>query len=69
MHTATLSSKFQICIPKALREELHVKAGQQFILILQGHSLQLVPKRDMKDVKGILVGANPEKTRDREDRT
>ena len=68
MHSATLSSKFQICIPKELREEMHIEAGQTFIFIPHGNSIQLVPKRSIKDVKGMLAGANTNKVRDRHDR-
>ncbi len=34
--TATLSSKFQISIPKAVREEANWKAGQEFVFIPKG---------------------------------
>jgi AbrB family looped-hinge helix DNA binding protein len=68
MHSATLSSKFQICIPKELREELHIKAGQTFIFIPHGNSIQLVPDRDMKDIRGMMTGANISNIRDRQDR-
>ena len=37
--TATLSSKFQISIPKAVREELHWEAGQEFVFIPKGKAL------------------------------
>ena len=68
MHSATLSSKFQICIPKELRQELHIKAGQTFIFIPHGNSIQLVPDRDMKDIRGMMTGANRGDIRDRQDR-
>jgi AbrB family looped-hinge helix DNA binding protein len=68
MYTATISSKFQISIPKKLREEMHLKAGQKFNFILHGHTLQLVPKRNIADLRGLLSGANTEQVRDRKDR-
>lgn len=68
MQVVTLSSKFQICIPKQIREQLHLESGQQFILIAENNGLHLVPKRNIKDMKGILAGANKENVRDREDR-
>ena len=52
MQTATLSSKFQICIPKIIREELNIKAGQEFIIIAKGTVLNLVPKRSINEVRG-----------------
>lgn len=68
MFSATISSKFQICIPKQLREQLHIEAGQQFVFIVHGNAIQLVPKRSLNDVKGIMKGANTANTRDRHER-
>lgn len=34
--TATLCNKFQISIPKAVRDELHWEAGQEFVFIAKG---------------------------------
>lgn len=68
MHTATISSKFQICIPKQIREQLHIKAGQEFLFIAVGNTLQLVPKRELNDLRGIMAGANTHPVRDRKDR-
>lgn len=69
MVSATLSSKFQIVIPKALREQLHLEAGQQFVFVAKGNVINLVPKQDLKQLRGLLKGANPENARDRQDRT
>ncbi|MBZ0095208.1 MAG: AbrB/MazE/SpoVT family DNA-binding domain-containing protein [Sulfuricella sp.] len=69
MISATLSSKFQIVIPKALREQLHLEAGQQFVFVAKGNVINLVPKQDLKQLRGLLKGANPENVRDRQDRT
>lgn len=69
MHRVSISSKYQICVPKKIREQLHIKPGQQFILIPKGNCIELVPKRDIKNLKGILQGANTSNVRDREDRS
>jgi AbrB family looped-hinge helix DNA binding protein len=69
MHIATISANFQISVPKKIREQLHIKPGQQFVFILRGNCLELVPKRDMKEMRGLLAGANTENIRDRNDRT
>jgi AbrB family looped-hinge helix DNA binding protein len=41
--TATLSSKFQISIPKAVREEQHWQAGQEFVFIPKGKGVLVMP--------------------------
>lgn len=67
-NTATLSSKFQISIPKAVRNAHHWKAGQAFAFIPKGGGVLLVPAPDVEDLKGILAGATPTGYRDRSDR-
>jgi AbrB family looped-hinge helix DNA binding protein len=68
MSTATLSSKFQLSVPKAVRESMQLQPGQQFELIPMGAILQLVPKTSIKEMRGIARGANPAQYRDRADR-
>lgn len=68
MYTATISSKFQICVPKKIREQLHLQPGQQFIFIAKGNCLELVPKRNMSDLRGLLAGCNTKNIRDRNER-
>lgn len=68
MQVATISSKFQISVPKKIREQLHIKPGQQFIFVLKGECLELVPKRNIKEMRGILKGANTKNIRDRGER-
>jgi AbrB family looped-hinge helix DNA binding protein len=69
MQIATISSKFQISVPKKIREQLHIKPGQQFIFVLKGDCLELVPKRDIKEMRGALAGADTKHIRDRDERT
>jgi AbrB family looped-hinge helix DNA binding protein len=65
---ATLSSKFQISIPKALRTARHWEAGQQFAFIPKGEGVLLVPVPKSDALFGLARGANPEDYRDRTDR-
>lgn len=67
MFAATLTSKFQVSIPKAIRERMALSAGQQFLFIPKGDTLVMVPKRDIASLRGALKGANPENWRDRDD--
>jgi AbrB family looped-hinge helix DNA binding protein len=65
---ATLSAKFQISIPKAVRTAHHWKAGQAFAFIPKGAGVLLEPVPDVKDLKGIARGAKADDYRDRSDR-
>ena len=66
--TATLSSKFQISIPKAVRDEQHWTAGQEFVFIPKGKGVLLMPVPELKDLAGIAKGARTDDVRDRKDR-
>lgn len=64
----TLSSKFQISIPKSVREEKGWRAGQKFAFVPRGGHVMLVPVPSLEDTRGIMKGADPTGYRDREDR-
>lgn len=64
----TLSSKFQLAIPKEIREEMHLEAGQKFAFLRKGDILQLVPLRPLESFFNIVPGANTGLERDRSDR-
>lgn len=66
--TATLSSKYQISIPKAVREEQHWEAGQEFVFIPKGKGVLVMPMPTFEQLHGIAKGARKQGYRDREDR-
>ncbi len=66
--TATLSAKFQISIPKAVRAARRWQAGQLFAFIPKGDGLLLVPVPEREQLAGMARGANPANYRDRADR-
>ena len=66
--TATLSAKFQISIPKAVRNAHRWKAGQQFAFIPKGTGVMIVPVPELQDLAGIAKGAKAQDYRDRKDR-
>jgi len=69
MHvTATLSSKFQISIPKTVREAQHWQAGQEFVFIPKGQGVLMMPVPELKQLAGIARGARTDNIRDRADR-
>lgn len=56
MATVTVSPKFQIVIPKELREKLKLRPGQKlFIYELEG-TLRLEPPRSIKTLRGMAKG-------------
>lgn len=66
--TATLSSKFQISIPKAIRTAQQWEAGLTFAFIPKGTGVLLVPVPQREALAGIAKGASAQDYRDRSDR-
>ena len=68
MYAMTISSKFQIAIPRAIREQLSLRAGQKLEAVCVGNHLELVPIKPMKEMRGFLKGmdAEIEREQDRE---
>jgi AbrB family looped-hinge helix DNA binding protein len=66
--TATLSSKFQISIPKSIRTARRWQAGQVFAFIPKGEGMLLVPVPRLEDLAGMARGAKPTDYRDRTNR-
>ena len=68
MSAVTLSARFQISIPKDVREEMGLRPGQKFEVLRIGRTLRLVPQPRMEDLFGLGRGVNPTGYRDRGDR-
>ena len=56
MDTVTISPKYQVVIPRAIREKWNVKPGQKVRFIIYGNRLEIVPVRDIKEARGFLKG-------------
>jgi len=51
-----VSPKFQVVIPKALREELRIEPGQELLMYSLDGQLRLVPRRSIKELRGLAKG-------------
>jgi AbrB family looped-hinge helix DNA binding protein len=56
MVRATISSRFQIVIPKRVREKLHLRPRQRLQIIEKGGIITLVPEVPLASLKGALKG-------------
>ncbi len=70
MQQAKLSSKFQLSIPKRIRDEMRLQAGQKFTIVTRGNVIELIPAKSIKDAKGMLPLTQYDSAdyRDRQDR-
>jgi AbrB family looped-hinge helix DNA binding protein len=66
---ATISSKYQLVIPRAVREQFNLKPGQKVMFIPYRNSIRLVIVPDIEDALGILAGVdiNPDELREEVD--
>lgn len=64
METVTISPKFQVVIPKGIRERLKLKAGQKVQAILYQDRIELVPLRPIRKMKGFLKGIDTDVPRE-----
>jgi AbrB family looped-hinge helix DNA binding protein len=64
MHTVTVSPKYQVVIPKAVRESLQLRPGQKMQVIEYNGRIELIPERDIKELRGFLKGINTEFARE-----
>ena len=58
MHTVTVSPKFQVVIPKLIRDALRLRPGQKMKVIEYDGRIELIPDRDISELKGFLKGIN-----------
>ncbi|KQC06876.1 MAG: AbrB family transcriptional regulator [Smithella sp. SDB] len=67
MQSVTVSPKYQVVIPKNVRESLNLKPGQKMQVVEYAGRIELIPERDIKELRGFLKGINTEFKRE-EDR-
>jgi AbrB family looped-hinge helix DNA binding protein len=68
MDIVTISSKFQMVIPRAIREKWNIKPGQKVRWIVYGNHLEVVPVRDIGEARGFLKGMGSDIEREEDDR-
>ena len=67
MQSVTVSPKYQVVIPKTVREALKLHPGQKMLIVEYAGRIELIPERDIKELRGFLKGINTEFKRE-EDR-
>ncbi|OGB99329.1 MAG: AbrB family transcriptional regulator [candidate division NC10 bacterium RIFCSPLOWO2_12_FULL_66_18] len=56
MGILTISPKFQVVIPKPIREKLSLSPGQKIYAIVYEDRIELIPFRPIKEMRGFLKG-------------
>ena len=63
----TISTKFQIVIPRKVREQFNLKPGQKVMFIPYKNTIRLVIVPPVKEALGIFKGINPDDLREEVD--
>ena len=67
MDAVTVSAKYQVVIPKKVRELLGIKAGQKICVIADNNRVVMIPVRPIEEARGSLKGMSMEGLREEED--
>ena len=68
MQTVTLSTKYQLVIPRDVRQRLDLKPGTRLTVVEKGGILYLVPERPSEEMRGIARGTKRTGLREKKDR-
>ena len=60
MQTVTVSPKFQVVIPKTVRESLQLRPGQKMQVVEYDGRIEFILERDITELRGFLKGINTE---------
>ncbi len=64
MEAVKISPKYQIVIPKKLRDTLKLLPGQKIQMVVYGNRIEMIPLRNISEMKGFLKGIDTTIERD-----
>ena len=68
MARTRVSPKFQVVIPKDVRESLELRVGQELQVVAKGGMITLVPERPLSSLRGFAKGIRTDGLREKKDR-
>ncbi len=66
MTSVTVSPKYQVVIPKSVRESMGIVSGQKIQILTYQNRIELIPIQPMKKMRGFLKGINTGVNRDKD---
>ena len=69
METATLSTKYQLVLPRGTRTQLRLRPGMKFTVLVKGGLIFLVPERPLSGFRGVAAGAAVREPTDKTERS
>ena len=67
MEAVTISSKYQVVIPREIREQFNLKPGQKIMFIPYNNTLRIILVPPIKEMRGMLKGMNTDGIREEVD--
>lgn len=64
METVTVSPKYQVVIPRSVRERLGIRPGQQVQVIPYENRIEFIPLRPARELRGMLRGMRTDLVRE-----
>jgi len=68
MKNVILSARYQVVVPREVRERLGLRSGSELTVIEKGGVVFLVPARPLRSRRGVARGARPRSLREKKDR-
>ena len=68
METVTVSPKFQVVIPKSIRQDMDIKPGEKVVMFEKDEIIHLIRIKRIEDLQGIFKGLTTEGLRDETER-
>lgn len=66
MQVVTVSPKYQVVIPRPIRDNLHLQPGQKLQVVEYDGRIELIPDRPIKESRGFLKGIKTDFKRERD---
>lgn len=64
MEAVKISPKFQVVIPREVRERLHLVAGQRMQVVAYGNRIEMIPEQKIDSMRGFLAGIDTDVARE-----
>ncbi len=64
METVTISPKFQVVIPRRIREAMGLRSGEKAKVVSFRNRIEIIPMRDIRSLRGYLKGIDTSLVRD-----
>ena len=66
MPAVTISPKYQVVIPKAVRDAIGIYSGQKMQVLTNKNRIELIPIKPMEEMRGFLAGIDTEVAREKD---